>query len=245
MTYVMAAAGIALFAVWIVTGVRMVLLGRRTGGGPELLLGWSLLFQSGIGFPLSMIAPFAGDVAPLVWFVSSACVNAGMVLLFAFTARVFHDSARWSWMIVGASIPLVTIQAVGNALGQRADEPDARLASLLTWAVGSITMSGLSWGWTGFEALRFHASLRKRAALGLADPVVANRMLLWGAMGAIAFGCVVANAIVLYTAGDFARTIVLPTLTASCGLLVSVCMILAFWPPKAYLDYVRGSAAGA
>ena len=37
----------------------------------------------------------------------------------------------------------------------------------------------------------------------------------------------------------------LPTVTATAGLLVSVCMILAFWPPAAYLAFVRGQPAAA
>jgi len=40
-------------------------------------------------------------------------------------------------------------------------------------------------------------------------------------------------------------TLALVALTAAAGLLVSVCMILAFWPPAAYLDFVRGGRAPA
>jgi hypothetical protein len=34
--------------------------------------------------------------------------------------------------------------------------------------------------WAAFEAFRYHALMRKRRAIGLADPVVVNRFLLWG-----------------------------------------------------------------
>jgi hypothetical protein len=34
--------------------------------------------------------------------------------------------------------------------------------------------------WAAFEAFRYHALMSKRRALGLADPVVVNRFLLWG-----------------------------------------------------------------
>jgi len=78
-------------------------------------------------------------------------------------------------------------------------------------------------------------------ALGLADPVVANRMLLWGSMGAIALGCVAIDAVLLYTAGEIGRTVIIPLVTAIAGLLVSACMILAFWPPPAYLARVRSA----
>ena len=37
----------------------------------------------------------------------------------------------------------------------------------------------LAFAWGGFEALRYFFLLRRRQALGLADPVVTNRFLLW------------------------------------------------------------------
>jgi hypothetical protein len=243
MIVLMVAAVGTLFVVWIVTGVRLMMLARRTRGTPELMLGAALLLQAGIGYPLSVVAPYAGELAPLVWLVSGTCNNGGMALLFAFTARVFHDGARWAWMIVGAAGALCAIQAGGNSLAQVSGDAAARAQSLLVWGAGSLTLSGLAWGWTGYEALRFYAQLRKRAALGLADPIVANRMFLWGAMGVIALSCVVIDAVLLYTAGEVGRTVVLPLVTAIAGLLVSVCMILAFWPPAAYLARVRASSA--
>src|SRR5262245_26634874 len=182
----MIAMGLAvgtLFVVWIVTGIRMMRLARRTGRSPELLLGLGLLLQAGIGYPISVVAPYAGAALPLLWFLSSSCTNTGMGLLFAFTAHVFHDRARWAWMIVGAGSALLLVQTIGHVTTQSSADPAVRAEGLLFWGAGSLFLSGFSWGWTGFEALRYHDRLRKRAALGLADPVVVNRMLLWGMMG--------------------------------------------------------------
>lgn len=243
MVTVMIAAVGTLFAVWVVTGIRLVRLARRTRQGPEGMLGLALLLQAGIGYPISVAAPFAGDFAWLVWTVSSACSNAGMALIFAFTARVFRNDARWAWAVVGAAIALLAVQGFGHVWGQLADDPAARARALRTWGGGSLALSGLSWGWTAVEALRFHGLLRRRVALGLADPVVANRMLLWGSMGAIALACVAIDAVLLYTAGEIGRTVLIPLVTAVAGLLVSACMILAFWPPPAYLARIRSSRA--
>jgi hypothetical protein len=240
MMIVMAIAVGALFVVWIVTGVRLIRLARQTQRSPELLLGLALLLQAGIGYPISVLAPYAGDAAPLVWLVSSSCSNGGMGLLFAFTALVFHDRSRWAWMIVGAGAVLLLIQTGGHVIAQSAADEAARARGLLLWGGGSLALSGLSWGWTGFEALRYHARLHKRAALGLADPIVVNRMLLWGLMGTIALACVLVDTALLYFAGELGRTVLLPLVTASAGLLVSACMILAFWPPPAYLAWLRG-----
>jgi len=241
MLAVMVAAVGTLFAVWVVTGVRLVLLARRTRRGPEGMLGLALLLQAGIGYPVSVAAPFAGDYAGLVWVVSAACSNGGMALIFAFTARVFQNETRWAWAVVGAATALLAVQGCGHVGSQLDDDPAARAHSLLVWGAGSLALSGLSWGWTAWESLRFYALLRRRVALGLADPVVANRMLLWGSMGAIALGCVAIDAVLLYTAGEIGRTVIIPLVTAIAGLLVSACMILAFWPPPAYLARVRSA----
>jgi uncharacterized protein YaiI (UPF0178 family) len=189
-----------LFVVWIVTGVRLVRLARRTRALPEFLLGLSLLLQAGLGYPLSVVAQSAGRYELLLILVSALCTNTGMGLLYAFTARVFHDASRWAWALVGAAGALLAVQLAGHVLGQAAaTTPEAKLSSILLWGAGSLALSGLSGGWTAFEALRFHALLRKRAALGLADPVVANRMLLWGLMGCCALAAVLIDAVLLYS----------------------------------------------
>jgi hypothetical protein len=70
-------------------------------------------------------------------------------------------------------------------------------------------------------------------------------MLLWGLMGCFALGAVVIDTLLLYSGSRVAREVLLPTITAAAGLLVSVCMILAFWPPAAYLAFVRGGGSAA
>jgi hypothetical protein len=231
-----------LFVVWIVTGVRLMLLARRTRALPEFLLGLALLLQAGVGYPLSVVGQSAGAFAIVAIALGAVCNNTGMGLMAVFTARVFHDTARWAWALVGAMGALLAIQAVGYAVGQAgASSAEEKLQVTLFWGAGSLALCGLTWAWTAFEALRFHALLRRRVALGLADPVVANRMLLWGLMGCCALSAVVIDTLLLYSGGQVAREVLLPMVTAAAGLLVSVFMILAFWPPAAYLAFVRGS----
>lgn len=241
MVLLMGVAVGTLFAVWIVTGVRMIVLARRTRALPEFLLGMSLLLQAGIGYPLSVVSQFAGDWSLAVTCVSATCSNTGMGFLYVFTARVFHDSSRWAWAAVGAAGALLLVQAAGYVIAQAAAETQAELLTgILRWGAGSLALSGAAWGWAGWEALRYHGLLRRRVALGLADPVVANRMLLWGLMGAVAFGCVLIDTVLLYSGAPRARDVMLPLVTAIAGLVVSACMLLAFWPPTAYLARVRG-----
>jgi hypothetical protein len=246
MIVAMAATVGTLFAVWIVTGVKLMRLARRTRALPEFLLGLSLLTMAGLGYPLSVVAQFAGRYAVPVTLLASTCSNTGIALLIVFTARVFHDGSRLAWAAVGALVTLLVIQAAGYVLGQAlAATPADKVAATLRWGAGSLALSGAAWGWTAVESLRFHALLRRRVQLGLADPVVANRMLLWGLMAGLAVAAVVIDTALLYAGGEQGRLVLLPLVTAAAGLLVSVCMVLAFWPPAGYLARVRGTAARA
>ena len=244
MTLILAIAVGALFAVWLVTGVRLMRLAHRTRALPEFVLGLSLLLMAGLGYPLSVVAQFAGEHALLATAAASLFTNTGTALLFVFTARVFHGASRAAAAAVGLAALLLVAQAVGNVGSHAAAGSEAeRVAATLRWGAGSLALNGAAWGWTAFDALRHYALLRRRVRLGLADPVVANRMLLWGLMGAGAVACVVVDSLLLYLGGESGRELGVPLVTAATGLGVSVCMILAFWPPAAYLDRIRGRAS--
>ncbi len=236
----MAVAVGALFLVWILTGVKLMMLAHRTRALPELLLGAALLLVAGVGYPLAVAAEYAGDHHTLLIAASSLCTSTGTALLFVFTARVFRPQSSVAWAGVGAGAAFLAVQAIGNVLAQAAAPTlEARIHATLTWGAATLALSGAAWGWAGLEALRHHALLRKRVPLGLADPVVANRMLLFGLMGGAAFVCVVVDSVLLYLGGEHARLVLLPLVTAATGLLISVFMVLAFWPPAAYLKLLR------
>lgn len=247
MTHFAVASVVALFAVWVVVGAKLLLLARRTRGFPESALGLALLLQAGLGYPLGVLSAWAGEWEHAVAVVGSILSNTGCFFLFVFTAHVFHDRSRVAWAGVGAAAALLTVHAVGNAAAQAAATTEAeKNAAILFWGGGILLLSGAAWGWTGLESLRYHARLRKRARLGLLDPIVANRMKLWGAMGVVAFGAVVVNAAVLYGgSGVTGHRSILPVLTSLAGLVISVCLVLAFLPPRAYLEAVRRRAAEA
>jgi hypothetical protein len=133
-----------LFVVWIVTGVRLMLLARRTRALPEFLLGLALLLQAGVGYPLSVVGQSAGAFAIVAIALGAVCNNTGMGLMAVFTARVFHDTARWAWALVGAMGALLAIQAVGYAVAQAgASSAEEKLQVTLFWgAVPSAASPG-------------------------------------------------------------------------------------------------------
>ena len=113
----------------------------------------------------------------------------------------------------------------------------------MLWGGLSLVISGVGYAWTGIESLRHYATYRRRLALGLADPVVVNRMLLWGLMGLATVVVVVVDSVLLYAASELAREVGIPLVTSGGGLLVGILLTLAFFPPPRYLAVVRRRAA--
>ena len=104
---------------------------------------------------------------------------------------------------------------------------------------------GVWYVWTMVESFNEYARARRRLAVGLSDPVVVNRFLLFGGMGAYlaVYGVVAA---VLEFNGLGPLTHLVPALMlAAAGIVGAAVIILAFMPPKAYVNFIRARAAAA
>jgi hypothetical protein len=95
--------------------------------------------------------------------------------------------------------------------------------------------------WGAAESLRYWLLMRRRLRLGLADPLVTSRFLLWGlGIGAAGVGSLI-SVVVQQVAGLSMAE--LPTLTFSnslFGLASALLMGVAFLPPAAWRRYVQG-----
>jgi hypothetical protein len=94
--------------------------------------------------------------------------------------------------------------------------------------------------WRPLAALPYHARLRRRLALGLADPVATNRVLLWGVAGAITSAMslfvVAVTLLGLWTTPARAPIAIVTVMCAAADALLSW---LAFAPPKGYVAWVK------
>ena len=110
------AIGIFVLAASIV-GVHLLLLARRTGQLPELLVGVGFSLIGLLGYPLAMISGFGrGAVSEVnlgMWVAGMLIMNAGLTCLYAFTARVFRSGQTWAWLAVA----VLTIGNLGSASG--------------------------------------------------------------------------------------------------------------------------------
>jgi len=234
---------LALVGVSLAVGVKLLLIARRTRGFPELSLGLFFLVGAGLGYPLSGAAPLSGAWEPFLATLSTLFTGTATVMLYAFTARVFHPGQPAGRLGVAVGVALSLTYVVGYSQAQLTATTEAELLrGTMIWGGVSLVMSAGGYGWTSFASLRQYAMHRKRLALGLADPVVTNRMLLWGMMGLTTITVVVIDGFLLYRGSDFARDIVIPLVTSAGGLLFGVFLALAFFPPSSYLDAVRRRA---
>src|SRR5262245_11060951 len=244
-----ALAGLAIATLVIVSfavGSRLVGVYRRTRHLPELLLGLMLLLCAGLGYPLRIAAAHVDPAAagPLAA-AGSLALAFGITCLIAFTGRVFRPESRWGRAAVTLGSAAVLTAAVWDALDALLGSEPYRAGSfgLQHEIVGAVVM--FAYVWSASESLRYRAILTRRLRLGLADPVVSNRMLLWGLMCVADAASLVLNGVAALRGVDYMESPVVLLGSSAAGLFQAVVLVLAFMPPRTYLAWVRGSHAGA
>lgn len=226
-------------------GVKLLLLSSRTKQLPELLLGASILCTGGLGYGLLIAAivirgtePMAPADVPALSVALAAIGrtihNVGVTLYLGFMVYVFRRSAGWAYALAGvAALLLWGGFLVGVGQG-----------SLRNVGVGGAAWFAeyvVIWGypvWNAIESFRYYGLMRRRASLGLADPIVTNRFLLWGTGSVFAALAIWTASVPFVFASDVARleaiTPAIRIVTAILGVVSVSCSLLAFLPPTWY-----------
>jgi hypothetical protein len=233
----------AFFVSSLTIGVRLVWLARRNRGLPELLIGLSILGIGPAGFALMVLAMLFGAGRPAVAFVCLAtaqlAIAAGATAAYVFTRTVFRPDAAWARAVVWIAVGILA----AAFLGRFATHTYVLPLRLDFWTeVGSFDMIAcLFWG--SFESLHYYGRMRRRARLGLANPVLANRFLLWGlGIGSAGVGSLIGN-VVMMVRGTAMLELDLLTLSNSMfGLAAAVLMWIAFLPPAGYRRWIEARA---
>jgi hypothetical protein len=230
-------------------GVRLLALFAKTRELPELLLAIALL---GVGF-----LGFAVGTATKLWqhppesllswlpIAGLSLEYIGCLALTAFAWRVFHPRSPIAAAVAIGLTALMVAAILGETIsGENLRYVDGGPISAPYVPIG-LSVRALGPAWMSFECLRYYSALRRRLRLGLADPLIAHRFLLWGlGIGAAALGYAVAVAHrLIHATGiqDHAWALAAVALLAfgSAGALA-----LAFFPPRAYRRWVRGRRKG-
>jgi hypothetical protein len=218
--------------VYLIAGVRLVRMSRLTREIPERLLGASFLFM-GAGSLFYSVAIISSFEALWTQFNFSARISyvIGFILVAFFTQRVFRPEERWGRWLVYGTVALFIAGVGGSAMSG-------------DWE-GFSTSSGWYWlewvgyqvpvTWTCVEATAEHIRARRRQQVGLCEPLVCNRLLLWACFGALqACGNVI-------TVGQYVAFEQTQVFTAGWDYFYSaasisalVMMWIAFFPPAYY-----------
>lgn len=97
--------------------------------------------------------------------------------------------------------------------------------------------------WLVTEAVRYHLLMRRRVVLGLADPVVCNRFLLWATGGVFGVAMMLTAVPPVIAPGSTHPLMAFDIVAFSAaGIGFCIAYSLVFFPPGAYLRWVGARA---
>jgi hypothetical protein len=176
----------------------------------------------------------------------------GTVAMTLFTLRVFHPSSAVARIFAGLTITLILMTTAHNLLaGYTSIENSYSM-------VATNFMRLIPTSWAFYESCRYWGSMRRREALGLADPILTNRFLLWSVWtGAVTLLPLIALilrtlSIVMLGNEEFSNGVgakLMPVVLSGIRMIFLVvapvaaaALSLSFFPPRAYLDRVCARA---
>lgn len=242
------AAGSVYLLTITVVAIRLLVLARRNRKLPELLLGLSLLVGGTFGASLE-----AGGMAAAATVDDPAIVGAmllsgkllGLIALVCqglFIWQVFRSDSAWAPAIVATCFGFSAVALAG--FWQHGTFSTGEISVVWFWP----ELIGRSAGsvWLVVEAIHYYGRMKKRVGLGLADPVLCNRFLLW----AIAGVCGVAMMLtavppVIFPNNSHPLMAWDIVLFSAAGVGFSIAYSLVFFPPQRYLAWVGARSAEA
>ena len=231
-----------------IVGVRLLLRARRSRGLPELLAGLSYVGAPALGYPLAVVASQLPNraIAVPMYCLGEVLLVSGCCCFLFFTVTVFRPGVRWAASMAWLGSLVLVASGVGivHAFVSYLNAADITAHARLPLS-GMVAVLLLSYVWTALEGFRYYRMMRKRMALGLAEPVVTNRFLLWTLSGLTSVSWISYSAILLAAGENLARNPVNVSVTCAGGILNTVFLVLIFMPPAAYTRWIERSARGS
>jgi hypothetical protein len=240
MEFIARVGGGAYTLVALLIGIRLVWLWARTRELPELLIGIAMLLLAGLGYPLSAVAREATELAAstrgALGAVAGLSALTGLSANTAFTWVLFRRGSAWATALVaGVCVGSLGLFAAQSLAGGWAHGE-------LFWGLlpGLIT---LSYGWATVECGRYHLLLRRRMSIGLADPVVTDRFGVYAAATGMAVLINLVGWVYWWLGVEMLTDRIGGAVLFVGGTVASGLMLLAFVPPRVYLERVRARTA--
>lgn len=216
-------------------GVRLLGLARRGRSTPELLIGLYLLLSPPATSLVMRIPRFDPAWHSALHFAAFCAYALSALALAGFAWRVFRPDAVWA----KAFVALIGVWFLGacGLLALGAASPRETTGSL----VSRIPLFA-TYLWLFSECALRHRMLVRRLRIGLADPVVANRFLLfavWSGVLALLPGVMLMAATLASPEAGDARSPFFAVLVRTTGFAIYGAMWLSFLPPRAYTRWLR------
>lgn len=227
-------------------GFRLIRLWHRSRELPELCLGSGLVIVAS-SMPLcaaGRVPELAMETTGRVCFSAGLATAAiGITLVVFFNYWVFRRESWWGRVLLAlASASLLASVSYMSAMNFLGPSVVAIKASMRP---GTVTLMGTVLAcflWGAGESFHYYRSSRRQQSLGLADPVVTNRLLLWGIASAtcsallvVIMACVLWGMTIMREPG--------PLLAISAtGCIMSASWYLTFFAPESYLAFIRDRA---
>ncbi len=241
---ILAALGNLLFVGAVVTiAIRLLLLWRRTRQAPELLISSGFIVLALVGFPLMLASgldrPSSDEVNLPMLATGLAGIAVSVVLIHAFTWRVFRRGEIWAALFVAANgtaaatVAVLFVRAIASA-----PSGTSPLEVHTPYSLAIRMLFEIWYAWVAVESLLEWSRARRRMMLGLTSPVLVNRFLLWGSMGVV-LALNGGVAMLLEARGLSPMKDALPAIWLGLnGAVAGTLMFLTFVPPKAYTAWI-------
>jgi hypothetical protein len=233
-------ASIVASAFYLVAGVRLLRLSRRTGEQPELLLG-SYFGLSGVyyfAYNLPSLFGFESWTPSAEWTIEWIYVL-GVVPFVFFIRSAFRREDAWAVVLVGMCLVLLLVGTVMGALDGRGTYSLENPWFVTQW-VGYTTPCV----WMCWEALLSRHGAQKRVRIGLCLPVVANRYLLLALFGGFQIlACLADLSYAADISGSQTASLFSDALLGGSEIASIALLWLAFFPPSFYANWITQRAA--
>jgi hypothetical protein len=166
---------------YVLVGIPLWQLARRTGDVAARLIGITFLLW-GFSYLLYNLPLVLQDERLMVpfFFGGRVAYDLGALTMAVFTLRVFRKNESWARGLLLATLACLAFGLIGSAaVGDW--EGIYPLTNPWFW-VEWLGMC-LPLAWVSVEGLLEYTRASRRMALGLCDPIVANRFLLWCLVG--------------------------------------------------------------
>lgn len=236
-----------------VVGVRLLLLWQRTRCKPELLLGLGVLGTAALGYGVLIAAALVRGLNQIATtLLERALQGTGVVLhdlgvtvMVLFVVTTFRTGERWATALAATLIGGLWIGAIGweSQNGFRS----AGIGNGFWWLRYAVIWTYPLWAMV--ESYHYYALMRRRLAIGLVDPLVANRFFLWGT-GSLGTCLAIWISSIPFLVMDYPTAVLdampmIQVATATVGVATVVIYYLTFFPPAAYRRWVVGTPAAA